>query len=504
MNQGKTKVRKTVWLPALLIVIVVLLAGCGETNRPGTSENEETKNAASSADHSETGDPSSETPVTGGLKVGFSRLSIMPEDSVPLGGYGNTSRRMSNGSMDDIYVQCVFLTDENDDSLILLFYDAIRVGSWLSSTRKQVSKATGISEDRIFCAASHSHSTPDTANTAESSILRYLMDLPVISADAAVEAMEDRVTASMAIGSTDVEKMNFVRHYLLANGTYAGDNYGDFSSAAIVRHESEADTTMRILCFMREGKQDVLLANWQCHPSFLDFGSMDVSSDFVGYFRKGVEKEIDAYCVYWQGAAGNLNPRSKIAEETPTKDLKEFGAQLSGYAVNVYRSGLTKAESGPIKVKQETFTAEVNHTEDDKSYGATIVSDIWVATNDRAASTEEGKKYGIHSPYHAQAIISKLSRGATVDIELDAASIGGIAFATFPGEMFDVNGLYIRENSSAAMTFIMGYCNGNWSYMPADYAYDNTCYEADVSVFVKGTAEKVAAKLAEMISEIRK
>lgn len=488
-------------LLAVLIAIGVLLSGCEGTNQTDS----ETNSSVSTAENSvESENASSEPALTGGLRVGFSRLSIMPEDSVPLGGYGNTSRRMSNGSMDDIYVQCVFLTDENDESLILLFYDAIRVGSWLSSTRKQVSKATGVSEDRIFCAASHSHSTPDTANVAESSILRYLMDLPVIAAEAATEAMEDRVPAAMAIGSTNVEKMNFVRHYLLANGTYAGDNYGDFNSAAIVRHETEADTAMRILCFKREGKQDVLLANWQCHPTFLDFGSMDVSSDFVGYFRKGVEKEIDAYCVYWQGAAGNINPRSKITEETPTKDLKEFGAQLSEYAVDVYRNGLQEAESGPIRVTQETYTTDVNHSEDDKANGATVVSDIWTRTNDRAAATEEGKKYGIHSPYHAQAIISKLSRGETFDFELNAASIGSIAFATFPGEMFDVNGLYIRENSSADLTFIMGYCNGNCSYMPADYAYDNTCYEVDVSLFTKGTAEKVAAKLAEMISEIRK
>ena len=484
---------------AALAVSCLLLAGCqdaGESSKADESTPVPTERTDASA--AETAREENGT----GFRVGFSRISIMPEDSVPLGGYGNTSRRMSNGSMDNIYVQCVFITDENDDSLILMFYDAIRVGSWLSSTRAQVSRATGVPEDRIYCAASHSHSTPDTANTAESSILRYLMDLPVIGANAAREAMEDRAPATMSVGSTEVEKMNFVRHYLLSNGTYAGDNYGDFSSGTVVGHETEADHLMRILVFEREEKQDILLANWQCHPTFLDFGSLDVSSDFVGYFRKGVEKEIDAYCVYWQGAAGNINPRSKIQEETPTRDLKEFGEKLSAYAVDVYRNGLQAVESGPIKTAKEIYKAEADHSEDEKVNGATIVNDIWVRTNDRTAAAEEGKKYGIHSAYHAGAILTKRSRGATVDVELNAAVIGGIAFATFPGEMFDVTGIYIREQSAAAMTFIMGYCNGNVSYMPADYAYDNTCYEADVSPFAKGTAEKVAVRLSEMISAL--
>ena len=46
------------------------------------------------------------------LKVGYSRVDFTPEMSVPLAGYGNTHKRMSQGYYSRIYTTCIAITIE--------------------------------------------------------------------------------------------------------------------------------------------------------------------------------------------------------------------------------------------------------------------------------------------------------------------------------------------------------------------------------------------------------
>ena len=45
--------------------------------------------------------------------AGFGRVDITPEESVPLAGYGNTSKRFFQNIRDRIIGNCVAVTDEN-------------------------------------------------------------------------------------------------------------------------------------------------------------------------------------------------------------------------------------------------------------------------------------------------------------------------------------------------------------------------------------------------------
>ena len=46
------------------------------------------------------------------LLAGFGRTVITSETSLPLGGYGNTMKRMSETVLDDLMATCVAVTDE--------------------------------------------------------------------------------------------------------------------------------------------------------------------------------------------------------------------------------------------------------------------------------------------------------------------------------------------------------------------------------------------------------
>ena len=94
-------------------------------------------------------------------------------------------------------------------------------------------------------------------------------------------------------------------------------------------------------------------------------------------------------------------------------------------------------------------------------------------------------------------------RGKTMTMELNVYSIGDVGFVFAPVEMFDTNGMYIKENSSYAMTLICGYANYCQGYMPSKLAYENLGYEVATTCWGEGTAELVADQLLTMLEDVR-
>ena len=117
---------------------------------------------------------------------------------------------------------------------------------------------------------------------------------------------------------------------------------------------------------------------------------------------------------------------------------------------------------------------------------------VWQATYDSNQTMAVAEPYGIRSPYHADAIVSNYNLPETQTITLNAVRIGNeLSFVTFPGEYFDMNSVYIEENSPFDTTLFLGYCNDHYGYMPAKLAYEYTSYETDITRFAENTAEEV-------------
>lgn len=432
-------------------------------------------------------------------RVGYAREDITPDYSVGLSGYGNTSQRMSKSVLDKIYLTCVAITDAQDNTVMLVTIDLGAVPeSSANSVRGKISNETGIPKENITVSATHSHSVPDFGAIGNA-ILKA-------AKTASVAAMEDREYADMSYGQTMTKGLNFVRSYEMANGTIAGASFGSFSGP-INKHVSDADEQMQLIQFKRDGdKKDVILANWQAH-NHLTGGSekYDLSADWVGAFRMAMENDLDCQFAYYQGAAGNLNPYSMITEENAVQpdhaNYIQHGKLLAGHAKEAL-ANMTPVEPAEIQVRTEDFVGECFHESGDVLMRASEV----VAYYDLGHSISETKVYaeqfGIHSYYHAKAISGRSGNGQTKDIPITTITMGNIGFATIPGELFDVCGKYIKDNSPMDMTFVMGYCNGAVGYLPSEFAFSYGSYEVDISAFVKGTAEAVASRQVEILTEM--
>ena len=97
------------------------------------------------------------------LQVGYGRVDITPKESIPLGGYGNSSTRLSTGYLDPLYMSCIAFTDSNDNTILLFSQDLLGANAkWTRPARQMISAATGIPENNISFSGSHTHSAPDS------------------------------------------------------------------------------------------------------------------------------------------------------------------------------------------------------------------------------------------------------------------------------------------------------------------------------------------------------
>ncbi len=490
--------KKTGWL-VLILALLLGLTACGG------SGNQET--AGAGTEKESTGAPTEQAPTETEVKeaaffAGFGRADITPTDSVPMVGYGDENKRKSVGFLDPIYANCVALQDETGETVILVVLDL--VGLWdsqVESVKQAVMKTTGVAKDHVMVSVTHDHGAPGLTGTLPIRYRSYIFDQ---MGKAAAEAVADLKPATASVGSAEVEGLNFVRHYLLANGKYAGDNFGDFTAAAITAHESEADHTARLLRFEREGAKDILVVNFQVHCTATGgMNRTDVSADIAGSIRDTIEAQAEVNCIYMQGACGNINPTSRIAGETLTTDYKAYGKRFWEQAAPALEQ-MTPVKLGLIKLSGNLrYEGTVDHSRDGQIKAASEIYNNFMKTGDREQSVIDGRPYDIHSCYHAEAIIAKASEGPTLSLELNTIGFGDVAIFTCPYEIFDVNANYVRDNSPYAMTLCMAYCNGHRSYIASAESFKNGSYEADQCRFVPGTGEELAEQYVSMLKELR-
>ena len=385
--------------------------------------------------------------------VGFGRVSVAPASTtgVLLDGY---SDRWSEGILNQVMATCVAITDTEDNTVLLYTVDMCNTEkATIDSLRKRLTESTGVPGDNITISGTHTHSSPAEPYHAD-----YINKLVL----AGEEAMKDRASATIQAGSYVVPGMNFSRHYIKNDGTYRGDNYGDATSG-YKGHASDADEAMRLIRFVREGdKKDVLMVNWQVHPKLASTSDTEdgkatrnlISSDFIGFARDYVEARGGVLMAYYTGAAGNLNPISRIAAEQ---------AQVSQ---NAQKYG-------------EKFGEHV----------LTALENLQPLASGKVASAK--KPLGDRGFY------------------LHAYTVGGsLGFATVPAEIFDITGNQIREGSPCDITFVLTIANGRDTYIPTEDVWDypvgngDTPYEVRICRYPRGTAESLAQDLVGMLSNL--
>ena len=448
------------------------------------------------------------------LFAGYARQVVEPTESIPLAGFSNELKRFHTAMTEDICVTAVALSDETGSTALMIGADICTVGPPIAEpARKRISEATGVAEDRIFIAATHTHSAPGLAKQELPCIQKYTEQLIVAMAETSVAAMADRKPATMETGSIETKGLNFIKHYRAINHATGelfvlGDQYGDPTGKVYLEHMTQVDPTLHIVRINREGAKPIVMANFRAHPHFTGgYAKFDLSSDYIGAFRMALEAMYDCNCVYFQGACGNVNSSTRMTGERLYSTCRSHGTALAAAALQCLGRYMTPAEPGAITSKQVKFYGKIKEIDEELASAARQILDLWKETYDRALCAATGAPMGIHSPYHAMALLANMNRTTEKDglMVLNAVTLGkDLAFVTFPGEMYDTISMRMEDNSPFATTLMLGYCYHHIGYLPSLAAYQYGSYEVDVTRFAPGTGETVADTYVEMLKELKK
>lgn len=462
--------------------------------------------------------------VQGSMKVGFARASFTPtaeDGGTPMGGYGNADHRLSSQVLDDVQATCIAYQDGTGNIALMFTLDLISTNRTVSDKSRNVIRKLlpQIPNENIFFSCTHTHSAPTVNNASDwrgtnASVNNWVSstsyDINTLSTfykaigRAAVDAVNDLAPADASYSKVNVPKMNFIRRYVDAQGNFLGTN--TLNGSATATYETMPDTSLQILKFYRDNKKPVVLINWQAHPCY-DSGETitKVSASYIHHLRATVENE-GCHCAFFQGAAGNLITSTLIsADKSYVKSTsKAYGEALAAYV----KQGLVETRAislGNIKTSWYDYAAPIDTSQNNRWQDAKKVYDL-INAGKMDEARAKAIELGFKDMYDARDIYNKYIKsksGSTEKLQLAALRIGDLGFVFPCYEMFDTNGMYVKNNSNCKLTFVCELSNEGHSYIPTEAAMNHGGYEATSCYYVKDTGDKLAVQLTAMLNSLK-
>ena len=438
------------------------------------------------------------------LSAGFGRASIMPEGVVHLAG-GDAAKRRSTYAKDTLYVTCVALRQEAQTILVYTMDLLTADSANAEDAKAAIVAATGIPEENILLNATHTHASVSIRSNWDG-VQEYRKIFCAAMAQAALDAMADLAPAQVYYGDTMTERMTFVRHYKLSDGSYAGANFGDFKRGQAVAHSSEADGQLQIVKFAREGKKDILMTTFGAHGTFASTADTYISADFPSPTREHIEANCDCLVAHFIAAAGDQVPSSRIKEEERFNrdQYREYGQCLGQHVLDALPS-LKKLDNTPLKLLTQTVTYPANKEKLELlPFVDEVVAKAKELGNIHKETVALAREKGFSSYFEATAVRARSNAPDARSMNLRVMTIGDLGFIFAPYEMFGTQGMYIKENAPCDMTFIVTCSEGSKGYMPSRLGVEIGCYESCVTQFAPGTAENLVKDFVQMLAQIRK
>ena len=472
--------------------------------------------ACGSSDAGNGGDTTPATEGTPAFQAGYAKIDITPtQHGIGMSGYGNEADRKSTGILSYVYAIAVAVQDAEGNIAVMVSVDQCSIStSNCEEVRKWAESKLGIPAQNILISSIHQHSTPVSGDG------NYNPQLMQGLKDAIKEAVEDLAPAEIYMNKVTTEGLSFVRRFWANDGDFVSSHSGSAASG-IKDYESEADKEMRLLKFVREGKDPIIMVNFQGHPH-MGTGSKetDVHSDWPGVMRDEVAAQLGAQCIYFSGAGGNMNSTTRIAEDLITQDKTDFrthGKRAAEYVVNA-ESGYTKLEPGLIACVEQSQNYGADHTLDHLLPSAMLVNDVRKTEGIAAAHVYVKEFPELNSTYQASAIVTKAALGETKALTYTVITFGDVAFSAHPYEMFDTNGVELREGTVGndhyaaedqlenpyEMHFVTSLSNGSEGYIPSYDGFTNGGYERDTTKYAQGTGELIVADILRVLNNLHK
>ena len=440
------------------------------------------------------------------FKAGFARLDITP----PLGSEiaGETYPRFARGVLDPLYINAVAVSD-GDKTAVMMTLDFL--GIHLAYHKKicdKITEKTGIPTEYLYVAALHQHtacvfSDKDKSGFNALGDERYKSYLIDKFADAAVLAIADLTEARVTVGGKETARpLAYVRRYVVENGDIVTN---PLLTLKPQRRCAEADNTVRLVRFIREGAPDIALVNFSTHPDvvgadFYPTPDVKLSADWPGFVRRFVEEDIkDTHCIFFTGAQGDsnhidfLDPVTRGLHGTGYEHARYMGRTIADVVVDIWDKGEEKAETPVFSARRTVFSrTNTEGIEDYEKHAA------WYADYRAGKFAEE--------PYFGDIAYSRRIAGLRTApifsrIPMAYLSFCGVVMAGFGGEAFTEYGNAARALLPDKFVVSTVCTNGYQGYFPTAKAFTEGGYEVMSSSFLPTLEGEIISALGEMAKE---
>ena len=456
--------------------------------------------------------------LAGEFKAGFARMDITPPMGTPLAGYYNY--RASDGVLDPLEATCVAVSDGTRTALLVTIDHLHLANTLYDAARTAAAKAANVPPEAVYIAATHTHLGPvgglprylDDKSAEERARVKALIDAANAKivdqiAAAGKAAVSDLAPAEIRLATGSCPGVSFIRRYRMKDGS-SRTNPGT-TNPDIAHPIGTPDDTVQLVRFVREGKPDIAVVNFQTHPDTI--GGTKCSADWPGVLRRTVEKALDgeALVAFFNGAQGDTNHCVYPADSLPPQKkgysrAVNMGRKLAGTVLGLW--GYTwPAESGNVAFKIATVQIPAKPVDPAKLDHYRKVRDLHLQGRRKELVELCGPGMEVTTAVAEALNCLGLAKGKTTSFEMPVScvTIGHtIAFGGFPGEPFTQLGRTLKEKSKFKMTIPTCTTNGSFGYLPEESAYAEGGYEQRSSRYASGVGERLVQGLLATLDEL--
>ncbi len=380
------------------------------------------------------------------FKAGFAEVDITPPPGLPMWGYGARHAAKAKGTMDSLAARAVVIQAGNSKVAVVgLDLGRAPTAAMMEQIRGDLKEQADI--EHILISGSHTHHGPvielvdktGYGKGAFDEAVAYSQELPRMLTDVILAADKAAQPARIGVGTCNHLKINRNRH--------------------TKRDPKTVDPGLFVVRFDDQNQDPIaVIVSFAAHPTMTDVQDLRYSGDYPGYMARKVSSDLNAGCVFMQGASGDLSVRPPAGVQGP----QAFGELLAAHVVTLTKGIEAVVPESPAisgRVNRYQFRSRVD-------FGSALVQ----------------LQYSV--AFFPELIRNAVDEFATgIPAELNTVVLNGdIAFVGGSGEFFCNHAIRLRERAYVDHVLFFGYCNGHSLYFPTIEAVSEGGYGADAPV----------------------
>ena len=364
--------------------------------------------------------------------------------------------------------------------------------------RALIEQRTGISKDNIMLHIVHQH-TSTTAGKEGPTDPAYQNFLERKYCDVAQMALGDMADATLSYGEGETANpISFIRRFKMKDGSVQ-TNPG-YNNPEIEAPVGDADNTVRLIKFAREGKKNIAIVNFQTHPDVV--GGTKISADWPGFVRRLTEDALeDVHCVLINGCQGDVNhinvftekPLRKADSESRYNHARYMGELISDVAVSLWDK-TTPIEANDVccQIKYSYIKSNTCGTED--------IGEMTKLFNDYCEGRIRHVSMADAGKWRRIASLTRTMVAQTIPVTV--VSFGKVVILGYAGEPFTEYATTPRKEFPELIVLSACLANGSQGYFPSASAYEEGGYEASSSEFDKSIAPTLQGVAKELLQNV--